>query len=303
MISPPIREDITKFDNFNKQCKMKDQYRRAFKFCIAGNNQFNIYDKEAGWSLKSISTRFAAFVKDNSPPLKVENLEATPKDKSKNNVLVSWDESKSTDVEKYVINYEGKTHDLDREVFGEIYEYDSTPKCQLDLDGQTCKFVFTLKEKDGTEKVFSSAAGEAFFTTKDSKYHYILNAEKSGSTVFSVNAVDDFANEGEKSDSKTIEVSDKLAPGIVKNLKCGDGKVSWTAPTTNIDGTELNSGETILYKAYFSKDNFDKTSIPTKATLKVISPLASEKGYYAIVAYDENGNSAENDILNTINCP
>jgi len=97
---------------------------------------------------------------------------------------------------------------------------------------------------------------------------------------------------------------------------CGDGgsgsvtsgggtenaTLSWDAPTTNTDGTDLT--DLAGYKLYYgtSPGTYDSVIDAAKVTTYTVSDLTPATYYFAVTAYDEGGNESNysNEVSKTV---
>ena len=91
---------------------------------------------------------------------------------------------------------------------------------------------------------------------------------------------------------------------------CGDGggggtetaALSWDAPTTNTDGTDL--ADLAGYKIYYgtSSGTYDSFIDVAKVTTYTVTELTPATYYFAVTAYDEAGNESaySNEVSKTI---
>ena len=91
--------------------------------------------------------------------------------------------------------------------------------------------------------------------------------------------------------------------GVVPDVP-GDGgtnslMLSWTAPTTNVDGSPLE--DLAGYRLYYGNEsgNYDYVADIGKSTSVEIDNLTANTWYVAVTAYDYFGN--ESDFSNEIN--
>lgn len=77
-----------------------------------------------------------------------------------------------------------------------------------------------------------------------------------------------------------------------QTTNAGEATLSWTAPTTNVDGTPLT--DLGGYKTYWgtASRNYSNNKDVGNVTTYKITGLSEGKWYFAVTAYDSSGNES-----------
>jgi murein DD-endopeptidase MepM/ murein hydrolase activator NlpD len=197
-----------------------------FRLCLKTDYQTSEYDGRT-LSEKNVTLKFAITIKDNDAPPPIMGLELMDMKHARNNVIVSWDESKDIngvrvpDVGSYVIymsdvaidfnndirtirnNVHYRTLDILNTFYDKVQGLDLTkePECEI-VDNKYCIFKYDAKDINGADIKIELLPDKLYFMTDTKKFFYILNGSDSYNMLNSgrdkyiaVTAVDTDGNE------------------------------------------------------------------------------------------------------------
>ena len=93
--------------------------------------------------------------------------------------------------------------------------------------------------------------------------------------------------------SSTADVPPGSVPPPSDPPAMGAATLTWAAPSTNVDGTPLTS--LAGYKVYYGStpDSFASVDVGYTSTYQVVGLAKGQTYYFAVTAYDSNGNESD----------